>query len=145
MAGLAAAGVDDAAVGVTALQPQRQPPLVVEVEDDAPCDQVADRCRRLLDQRPDRGGAAQPPAGGNRVGGVALGGVVGFERRRESALGPVAGALRERGAGDEAGASALLGRPQRAPETGGAAADDGDVELAWRLYRPSASRRSASS
>jgi len=61
---------------------------------------------------------------------MALGGIVGFERRRQPTLGPVAGALGERGAGDETGASALLGRPQRAPKTGGAAADDGDVELA---------------
>jgi hypothetical protein len=114
---------------MAALEPEREPPLVVEVEDDAAGDQVADRGRRLLDQDPDRRGAAEAAAGGDRVGGVEVGGVVGFERRRQPALGPVAGALRERGAGDEADTSPVLGRPQRAPEAGGAAADDGDVEL----------------
>jgi hypothetical protein len=61
---------------------------------------------------------------------VQVGRVVGFERRRQTTLGPVAGALGERRARDEADAGAVLGRPQRAPEAGGAAADDGDVELA---------------
>ena len=130
MAGLAAAGVDDAPARVAALEAQRQPPLVVEVEDDAARLQVADRGRRLLDQHPHRGGPAEAAAGGDRVGGVAVGRVVGFERRRQPALGPEAGALGERGAGDEADAAALLRRPQRRPEPGGAAADDGDVELA---------------
>ena len=55
--------------------------------------------------------------------------VVGFERRGEPALGPEAGALRERGARDQADPAAPLRRPQRRPEPGGAAADDGDVEL----------------
>ena len=43
MAGLAAAGVDDAAARVAALEAQRQPALVVEVEDDAARLQLADR------------------------------------------------------------------------------------------------------
>ena len=130
VAGLAAAGVDDAAARVAALEAERQPALVVEVEDDAAREQVADRAGRLLDQHPHRRGAAEAAAGGDRVGGVAVGRVAGLERRGQAALGPEAGALGERGAGDEADAAALLGRAQRRPEPGGAAADDGDVELA---------------
>jgi len=137
--------VDDAAVGVAALQPQRQPPLVVEVEDDAARNQVADGPRCLLDEGADRRGAAETATGGNRVGRVAVGGVIGFERCREATLGPVAGALGEGGPRDEADAGAQLGGPQRAPKAGGAAADDGDVELTDRCYRPSASRRRESS
>ena len=38
-------------------------------------------------------------------------------------------------------AAALLGRAQCRPEAGGAAADDGDVELGAGGYRPAASRR----
>ena len=145
MAGLAAAGMDDAAAGVAALQAQRQPALVVEVEDDAACLQFPNRLRRLLDQDFDGGGAAEAAAGGDRVSGVALGRVAGLERRRQAALGPEAGALGERRAGDQADAAALLGRPQRGPEAGGAAADDGDVELGGGGYRRSASRRIESS
>ncbi len=66
-----------------------------------------------------------------RVGGVAR-----LERRGEPALGPEAGALGERRAGDEADAAAELGGAQRGPEAGGAAADDDDVELRDRGYRP---------
>jgi hypothetical protein len=102
---------------------------VVEVEDDAAGDQVADDRRGLLDQRPHRSGAAEAAPGGDRVGGVEVGGVVGFERHREATLRPEAGALTQRRAGDEADAGAELGRPQRAPEAGGAATDDGDVEI----------------
>ena len=125
--------------------PSASRPFVVEVEDDAARLQVADRGRRLLDQDLHRGGPAEAAAGGDRVGGVALGRVAGLERRRQPALGPEAGALGERRAGDEADAAALLGRAQRGPEAGGAAADDGDVELGGRGYRPSASRRIESS
>ena len=71
VAGLAAAGVDDAPRRVAALEPERQPPFVVEVEDDAARLQVADRGRRLLDQHPHRGGPAEAAAGGDRVRGVA--------------------------------------------------------------------------
>ncbi len=129
MAGLAAAGVDDAAAVWPPSRPERQPAFVVEVEDDAARLQVADRGRRLLDQHPHRGGAAEAAAGGDRVGGVAPGRVARFERRRQPALGPEAGALGERRARDDADAAALLGGAQRGPEAGGAAADDGDVVL----------------
>ena len=141
VAGLAAAGVDDAAARMASLEAERQPSLVVEVEDDAARLQLADRRRRLVDQHLDRRGAAEAAAGGDRVGGVAVGRVVGLERRGEPALRPVAGALGERRAGDQADPAALLGGPQRRPQPGGAAADDDDVELGGCRYLPAASRR----
>jgi hypothetical protein len=137
--------VDDAAVGVAALEPEREPSLVIDVEDDATGDEVAHHRRRLVDQYLHRRGPAEAATGGDRVGGVEIGGVVGFECRRQAALRPVAGALRELGAGDEADAGAELGRPQGTPKSGGAAADHGDVVLRNCGYRPSASRRRASS
>ncbi len=141
MAGLAAAGVDDPAARVASLEPEREPALVVEVEDDPPALQRPDRGRRLLDQDLDGRRPAEAAAGGDRVGGVARGRVAGLERRGEPPLGPVAGALGQRGAGDEAYLAAPLRRAQGGPEAGRAAADDGDVELGGSVYLPAASRR----
>ena len=73
-----------------------------------------------------------------------LGGVAGLERRGKPALRPVAGALGELSARDEADARAVLGRFQRRPQARRAAADDGDVELGFGRYRCPASRRIAS-
>jgi hypothetical protein len=57
---------------VAALEAERQSSFLVEVEDDAARQQVADRGRGLLDQDLDRGGAAEAAAGRQRVLGVAL-------------------------------------------------------------------------
>jgi len=114
---------------------------VVEVEDDAARLQVADRCRRLLDQRPHRARAAEAAAGGERVLGVALRRVARFERRGEPTLRPEAGALRQRRARDDTDAAAPLGGAQCGPEAGGAASDDDDVVLGDRGYRSPPSRR----
>jgi hypothetical protein len=130
VAGLAAAGVDDAPARVAALEAKRQPPFVVEVEDDTALQQVPDRPRSRLDQHLHGGGAAEAAPGGDRVGGVAGGRVTRLQRGGKPALGPEAGALGEWGAGDDADPATLLGRSQRRPEASGAAADDGDVELA---------------
>ena len=143
-AGLAAAGVDDPPRRVAALEAQRQPPFLVEVEDDAARQQVADRGGRLLDQHLDRGGAAEPAAGGERVLGVALRRVARLERRGEPALRPEAGALRERRARDHADPAAQLGGAQCGPQSGGAAADDDDVVLRDGGYLSPLSRRTAS-
>lgn len=131
--------MDDATAGVTALEAEREAPLVVEVEADAAGLQVADGGRRLLDQDPDRRGAAEAAAGDQGVGGVAVRRVAGLQRRGQAALRPEAGALREGGTRDQADAAALLGRPQCRPEASRAAADDDDVELADGGYRRSAS------
>jgi hypothetical protein len=133
--------VDDAAGRVAALEAERQPSFVVEVEDDAARLQVTDRGRGLLDQRHHRGGTAEAAAGGDRVLGVALRRVPRFERSGESALGPEAGALRQRRARDGTDAAALLGGAQCGPEAGGAAADDDDVVLGDRGYFSPPSRR----
>ena len=135
MAGLAAAGVDDAAAGRG--RPRGPAPAALRGRG-----RRRRRAAQLARPRagasstsdPHRRGAAEAAAGGDRVGGVAVGRVAGFERRGEPALRPEAGALGERRAGDEADAAALLGGAQRRPESGGAAADDGDVVLGgWRL------------
>ncbi len=140
-AGLAAAGVDDPARRVAALEAERQPPFVVEVEVDAARLQVADRGRRFVDQDLDRGGAAEAAAGGDRVLGVARGRIARLERRGQPALRPEAGALGQRRARDDADAPAELGGAQRGPQSGGAAADDDDVVLRDRGYLSPPSRR----
>jgi hypothetical protein len=127
--GLAATRVDDAAPGVAALEAQRQTALLVEVEDDPAGKQFADGIWCLLDEGLDRGGATEAAAGGDRVGGVPGRRVARLEGRRQSALGPVAGALGEGSARDQADPATVLRRQQRRPQPGGAAADDDDVEL----------------
>jgi hypothetical protein len=141
VAGLAAAGVDDPAARVTALEAQAELAVLVEVEGDAAIAQLADRVRGLVDQDLNGGGAAEAAAGGDRVGGVAGGRVARLQGRGQPALRPVAGALGERLAGDQADATPLLGGTQRGPQPGSAAADDDDVELRGCPYRPAASRR----
>jgi hypothetical protein len=135
VAGLAAAGVDDAAAGVPSLEPQRELAVGLEVEGDAALAQLAHRRRRLLDQRLHRGGPAEAPAGGDRVGRVLGRGVARLQGGGEPALGPEAGALGERRARDHADRRAGLGRAQRGPQPGRPAADDGDVAGALCRYR----------
>jgi len=144
VAGGAAAGVDDAAAGVAALEAERELPAGVEVEDDAARAQLLDGGWSLFDQYLDGARPAQAAAGGDGVGGVLGGRIARLERRGQAALGPVAGALRERLAGNEAYARPLLGGLQGGPEASRAATDDGDVELQVRCYRCPASRRIAS-
>ena len=63
----------------------------VGVEADPERREILDRLRRLLAE--DRGGRLphHPAPGGDRVGEMQGGGVLGGERRGESALGPVTG------------------------------------------------------
>jgi hypothetical protein len=144
MAGGAAAGVDDAAARVATLEAEGELAVGVEIEDDAARAQLLNGRRGLLDQNLDGARPAQAAAGGEGVGGVPGRGVTGLERRRQATLGPVAGALGERLAGDEAYPRPLLGGLQGGPQAGRAATDDGDVELQIRCYRCPASRRIAS-
>jgi hypothetical protein len=138
---LAATRVDDPAPRVTALEAERELAIGVEVESDPALAQLAHRGGCLLDQCLNRRGSAEPAPGGDRVGGVAGGGIARLEGGGKSALRPEAGALGERGARYEADPAASLGGAQRGPQPGGAAADDDDVELGCALYRPAASRR----
>jgi hypothetical protein len=73
VAGLAAAGVDDPAACVSALEAQAELAVLVEVEGDAAIAQLADRVRGLVDQDLNSGRPAEAAAGGDRVGGVAGG------------------------------------------------------------------------
>lgn len=98
----------------------------------------------LIDQRLDCRRAAEAAPGRKRVGRVLLRRIAGLERRGQAALGPVAGALGEGSARDQADAPSMLGRLQRCPQTGCAATDDSDVELRVGGYRCPASRRIAS-
>src|SRR5260221_3987956 len=134
MTGLAAAGMDDAAVGVTALQAKCQLTPGIEVEDDSPLTQLAHRGRRLLDQRLHGRGAAEPSPGRDRVGGVLGGRVAWLERGGEAALSPEAGALGERRSRDHANRGAVLRPPQRRPEPRRPAADDSDVAVGLCRY-----------
>lgn len=141
MAGRAATGVDYAAVGVAALEAERELAVGLEVEDDPARAQLGDGRGRLVDQGLDRRGAAEPAPGGDRVGRVLAGRIAWFQRRGKSALRPETGALRERRARDEADRAALLRRLQGSPQTSGAAANDDDVVLGAGCYRCPASRR----
>ena len=109
--------------------PSDSSPSCVAVEDDAAPSSSCTAPGRLLDQDLDRRRTAEAAPRGDRVGGVAGGRVARLQRRGQPALRPEAGALGEGGAGDEADRAAALGRAQRRPEAGRAAADDGDVEL----------------
>jgi hypothetical protein len=90
--------VNDAPAGVPALEAQREPPVLVEVEGDTALAQVADGVRRLVDQDLDGRRAAEPTPGGDGVRRMAGGRVAGLQRRSQTALSPIAGALRQRGA-----------------------------------------------
>lgn len=104
-------GVDDPAPGVAALEAESELAVGVEVEGDAALAQLSDRGGRLLGQDLDGGWAAEAAAGGDRVGRMAGRRVARLQGSRQAALRPVAGALRERRARDQADAPAQLGSP----------------------------------
>jgi hypothetical protein len=142
--GLAAAGVDDAAPGVSALQPECQFAVGLEIEGDPPLAQLPDRTRSLLDQNLNGRRTAETSARRDRVGQMLGGRVPGLQGRGQASLCPEAGAVGVRRARDHADGRALLRCAQRRPESGCPAADDGDVALGLYRYRPAASRRMAS-
>ncbi len=120
-----AAGVDDAAPAVAALEPE---PLV---EVDAELDEVADARRRLVRQHLDGTRPTQPAARAQRVLGVQRRCVVlphrgGDTALREEARGRQQRALRE----DED--VALGRRTQGGEETGDPPADDDEREIGLR-------------
>ena len=113
-AGGRAAGVHHAARGVTALEAQRQRTVAVGVEAHAHALEVADALGRLLAEHLDRARPRRPPAGRERVGGVAVGRVVHRQRGGDPALCPVAGGARQRRARHQRHARARVGgRPAR--------------------------------
>ena len=115
--------------------PSASSPSGLGVEAHPARSQLLDGRRRLAGQHLDRARPAQAAPGGERVGGVALGRVVGGERRREPALRPEARALGERLARDEHRRGARRGGLERDVQPGGAAADHDHVALAARGRR----------
>jgi hypothetical protein len=93
LAGGAAARVHDAADRVPALEPEGERAAAVGVEGHAEALQVAHGRRRLLAEGLHGAAARGVAAGGERVGEVALGGVVGRQGGGDPALGPEAGGL----------------------------------------------------
>ena len=88
--GRAAAGVDDAAVRVAALEAEREVAVAVGVEAHAEALEVGDDPRRLAAQDGGRARADEAAPGALGVLAVLVGRVVRRERRGDAALGPVA-------------------------------------------------------
>ena len=96
-AGGAAAGVDDAAARVAALEPEREVAVAVGVEAHAEPLEVARRLAGASSHEDSRGRPPQRPRPARSVSAqVQLGRVVGGERRGDPALRPVAGGLGQR-------------------------------------------------
>ena len=111
-AGRAAAGVDDAAARVAALEAEREVAVAVGVEAHAEALEVARPCRGAS-RHEDRAAAlarTSAAAGALGVVEVLLGRVVDRERGGDPALRPVARGLRERRGGDERDARARARR-----------------------------------
>ncbi len=109
-----------------ALASERHPPVPAAVETDAELDQAAHRSGSLPGQDADRRGVAEPCAGPDRVGGVALGVVVRAHRGGDAALRAAGVGAVERRLGDD-GDGAVLGGDQRGVESGQPAADHDHV------------------
>ena len=121
---LTSARVHDAARRMAPLESEREAALGVLVEADTVLDQPLDGSGRGLHERRYGVEATKPATRSQGVGSVALGSVPGLECRGEATLRPVARALVKRLPGDEHGARARLGNPDRGVETGSARADD---------------------
>jgi hypothetical protein len=131
-AGRAAAGVHDAALGVAALEAERERPVAVGVEAHAERLEVADGLRacstRTSAGRPPREARGRRP----RCRAGAPRGVVDGQRGGDPALRPVARGLRQRGPRDEGDTGALAGGGERGEEAGAAGAHHGDVGVEAR-------------
>ena len=128
--GRGAAGVDDAAVAVATLEPEREPAVAVGVEGHPAARQVLNGPRRLLDEYARRrwphGATARP----QRVLEMQLDAVIGSHRGRQPALRPVARGLRQLGRGDERDVGAVAGGAERGVKAGGTGADYHQLPLA---------------
>jgi hypothetical protein len=124
----AAAGVNDPARGVTALEAERERAVSAAVEVHPEPLELAHLVGGLLAQ--DARGAlpGDPTAGRERVLEMALGGVVDGQGGRDSALGPVARRAGQRRARDQGHAGALPCGHQRGVQSRRAGPDDGDVD-----------------
>ena len=123
----AAAGVDDPAAAVAALEPERQVAAAVGIELDAELLQLADPVCRFVRQHLGGGLARQAAPGDQRVFEVELRGVVERERGGGAALRPVGGRLGERPCGHERHPGALPGGGEGGEQPGRAGAHDDEV------------------
>ena len=83
-----AVGMHDARVPVPTLEGERRRAVRRAVEPHAPLEELRDLARAFRDQRTHRGGVAQAGAGVQRVGHVAVHGVLAGEDRGDAALRP---------------------------------------------------------
>ena len=116
--GRAAAGVDDAARPVAALEAEGEVAVAVGVEADAERLEVAEPRGRLVGQDLGGGAAHEAAAGRQRVLEMAGRRVVDRERGREASLRPVGRRLGERAGRHERHPRSLAGRAQAGEQTG---------------------------
>jgi hypothetical protein len=120
------AGVRDAALEMPALAGQRDVAVGAHIEVGAGRDEPADGRRPLRDEGPHGRVRAQPDPGGEGVGEMLGGAVIGGQRRRDAALRPPGGAVVEQRLGDEQHPS-VRPRPQRRDKPRDARPHDDDV------------------
>ena len=99
--------------------------------------QPFDRVLGMFDDKARRRGIVQTGAGDDGVFDVIVGGIVVGDRRGNTALRPIAGAVDELLFGNQRDAFAAFGQAQRDGHTGQTAADDDDIKTLHRnsLYR----------
>ncbi len=126
-AGRVATGVRDAVAVVPALAGQRELAVGVVVEDGAERDQLAYGFGALLDQDPDGLEVAPPGPGDEGVDLVLRGRVLGTERGRDAALGPLRRPGGQHVLGDDQDPVDLPGQAERSGEARDPRADHHDV------------------
>src|SRR5215210_1242705 len=141
--GRAPPGVHYAPARVAALESERESALAVGVEVDPDRFEVVDARGRLFAKRAYCARSRGAAAGGERIGGVELGRVVGRERGGDPALGPVARRGGERRARYERHARAAACGAQGGVEAGGARPDHGHIDLEGTVRGLRVSRGSA--
>ena len=119
-------------VRVAALEAERQVAVAVGVEVHAEALEVAHGAGRFAAQDGRGARAHEVATGPLGVLAMQVGRVVGGQRRRQAALGPIARGARERRRGDERDPCAAAGRRQGRVEAGGAGADHHQVGLGAR-------------
>ena len=126
--GAVAAGVEDAGLGVRALLSERDSAVWGAVEVDAEIDQASDGGWPLGGEDFDGRFVAEPVAGADRVGGVALGVIGRGDGGGDAALGAVGIGLADGALADQADGAVLTGQ-QGGIEAGETGADDQEVDV----------------
>ena len=129
-AGGRAAGVHDPGMRVAALAGERQPAVGVAVEAGAEGDQLADPVRSFADEDPHGVDVAEPGAGREGVGEMAVDGVLfTADDRGHAALGPAGRRLFELSLGDHAHPQAGGGGPHGGGQAGDTRPAHDEVEV----------------